>query len=65
MLGLPLVFNYKGRRTIPAPHLDSKLLLGTEAEAFEDLLEDLEERGLPGVCLTMKKNTPLLFVHSP
>ena len=54
MLGFPLVFDHEGRRTISAPHLDGKLLLGSEAETVEDLLEDLEERGLPGVRVPMK-----------
>ena len=65
MLGLPLIFDDQARGAISAPHLDSKLLLGTEAEAVEDLLEDLEERGLPGVRLTIQHNSPLLLVYPP
>ena len=65
MLGFPLVFDHEGRRTFSAPHLDGKLLLGSEAETVENLLEDLEERGLPGVRLTIKHNSPLLLVLSP
>ena len=64
MLWFPLIFDHEGRRTISAPHLDGKLLLGSEAETVKDLLEDLEERGLPGVCIPVDKNSPLLLVHS-
>ena len=65
MLWVPVIFDDEGGRSVPLPHLDSKLLLGPEAESLENLLEDFEERSLPGVCIPMHKNASLLLVHSP
>ena len=65
MLRFPLIFDDEGRRSVPLPHLDGKLLLGPEAESLENLPEDFKERSLPGVCISVDKNTSLLLVCFP